>query len=171
SKSKGDLMLGYSSQPVSAPAPTGVAGRVSTVVIPAVAPYFEAQGDDKFQHFESNPIKRVIGADAVSTFSVDVDTASYSFARRLINEGRLPPKDAVRIEEMVNYFDYAWPKPESRKTPFAATIAVSDSPWTKGKKLVHIGIKGYDIDRNEVPDANLVFLIDVSGSMNSPDKL
>jgi Ca-activated chloride channel family protein len=137
----------------------------------AQPPYFEADGDDKFQHFEVNPIKRVIGEDAVSTFSVDVDTASYSFARRMINEGHLPQKDAVRVEEMINYFDYAWPKPESRKTPFAATIAVSDSPWTKGKKLVHIGIKGYDIDRNEVPDANLVFLMDVSGSMNSPDKL
>jgi Ca-activated chloride channel family protein len=134
-------------------------------------PPFEAEGDDKFQHFEVNPIKRVIGEDAVSTFSVDVDTASYSFARRMINEGHLPQKDAVRVEEMINYFDYAWPKPESRKTPFAATVAVSDSPWTKGKKLVHIGIKGYDIDRNEVPDANLVFLMDVSGSMNSPDKL
>jgi Ca-activated chloride channel homolog len=107
----------------------------------------------------------------VSTFSVDVDTASYSFARRMINEGRLPQKDAVRVEEMINYFDYAWPKPESRKTPFAATIAVSDSPWAMGKKLVHIGIKGYDVARDEVPDANLVFLIDVSGSMDSPDKL
>jgi Ca-activated chloride channel homolog len=138
---------------------------------PAPPGHFEAEGDDKFEHFDANPIKRVAGDDAVSTFSVDVDTASYSFARRMINAGRLPQKDAVRVEEMINYFDYAWPKPESRKVPFAATIAVSDSPWAKGKKLVHIGIKGYDIDRNEVPDANLVFLIDVSGSMDSPDKL
>ena len=171
-KTKGDLTRAQANQPVLAARTAGALGFTNTVVIPpATAPYFEAEGDDKFQHFEVNPIKRVIGEDAVSTFSVDVDTASYSFARRMINEGRLPQKDAVRVEEMINYFDYAWPKPESRKTPFAATISVSDSPWTKGKKLVHIGIKGYDIDRNEVPDANLVFLMDVSGSMNSPDKL
>ncbi|HTU65193.1 MAG TPA: von Willebrand factor type A domain-containing protein [Steroidobacteraceae bacterium] len=136
----------------------------------APKPGFEAEGDDKFQHFEVNPIKAV-AAEPVSTFSVDVDTASYSFARRMINEGRLPQKDAVRVEEMVNYFGYSWPQPESRKVPFKATIAVSDSPWTKGKKLVHIGIKGYDIDRDETPDSNLVFLMDVSGSMDSPDKL
>jgi Ca-activated chloride channel family protein len=136
----------------------------------AGAPPFEAEGDDRFQHFEINPIKRV-NEEPVSTFSVDVDTVSYSFARRMINEGRLPQKDAVRIEEMVNYFDYAWPKPESRQQPFAATIAVSDSPWSKGKKLVHIGIKGYEMDREATPDANLVLLLDVSGSMNSPDKL
>jgi Ca-activated chloride channel homolog len=131
---------------------------------------FEAEGDDKFQHFEINPIRHVSEAP-VSTFSVDVDTASYSFARRMINDGRLPQKDAVRVEEMVNYFDYAWPKPESRKTPFAATVVVSDSPWNKGKKLVHVGIKGYEMNREDAPDANLVFLMDVSGSMNSPDKL
>jgi Ca-activated chloride channel family protein len=167
-KATGIPTRGQANQPVLAAKLSG--GLVFVAPQPA-SPYFEAKGDDKFQHFEVNPIKRVIGEDAVSTFSVDVDTASYSFARRMINEGRLPQKDAVRVEEMINYFDYAWPKPDSRKTPFAATIAVSDSPWTKGKKLVHIGIKGYDIDRNEVPDANLVFLMDVSGSMNSPDKL
>ena len=141
------------------------------VVLPAPgAPAFEAEGDDKFQHFEINSIKHV-SEEPVSTFSVDVDTASYSFARRMINAGRLPQKDAVRVEEMVNYFDYAWPKPETRKTPFAATVAVSDSPWNKGKKLVHVGIKGYEMNREDAPDANLVFLMDVSGSMNSPDKL
>ncbi len=167
-----NLRLGARAPDARAKLASGFAqGGLANIPPPVIEPYFEASGDDKFQHFEINPIKRVIGADAVSTFSVDVDTASYSFARRMINEGRLPQKDAVRVEEMLNYFDYAWPKPESRKTPFAATIAVSDSPWTKGKKLVHIGIKGYDIDRNEAPDANLVFLIDVSGSMNSPDKL
>jgi Ca-activated chloride channel homolog len=152
-------------------APGRVIVTKSAPAAPGISlPYFEAAGDDRFEHFEVNPIRRV-SEEPWSTFSVDVDTASYSFARRLINEGRLPPKDAVRVEEMINYFDYAWPKPESRKTPFAATVAVGDSPWAKGRKLVHIGIKGYDIDRGDVPDANLVFLIDVSGSMNSPDKL
>jgi Ca-activated chloride channel homolog len=145
-------------------------GLVRTAPEQASPPYFEAEGDDRFQHFELNPIRRV-SEEPVSTFSVDVDTASYSFARRMIKEGRLPQKDAVRVEEMINYFDYAWPKPGSRATPFAATVMVGDSPWAKGKKLVHIGIKGYDIDRDSAPDSNLVFLMDVSGSMNSPDKL
>jgi Ca-activated chloride channel family protein len=144
--------------------------RVVIIPKPADAP-FEAEGDDKFRHFDNNPIRQVTWEDRLSTFSVDVDTASYSFARRMINEGRLPQKDAVRVEEMINYFDYAWPAPEKRKVPFEPTIAVGDSPWNKGKKLVHIGIKGYEMARGEAPDANLVLLLDVSGSMNSPDKL
>ncbi len=72
---------------------------------------------------------------------------------------------------MINYFDYAWPKPESSEVPFEPTVVVSDSPWGKGRKLVHIGIKGYEVERSAAPDVNLVLLLDVSGSMNSPDKL
>ena len=128
------------------------------------------EGNDKFRHFEINPVKRV-AQDPVSTFSVDVDTASYAFVRRALNAGSLPPQDSVRVEEMINYFDYAWPLPDSRKEPFEPTIVVGDSPWAKGKKLVHVAIKGYEIPRDEAPDANLVLLLDVSGSMNSPDKL
>jgi Ca-activated chloride channel family protein len=79
--------------------------------------------------------------------------------------------DAVRVEEMINYFDYAWPTSDSRDEPFKPTITVSDSPWAEGKKLLHIGIKGYEIDAAGKPRSNLVFLLDVSGSMNSPDKL
>jgi Ca-activated chloride channel family protein len=82
----------------------------------------------------------------------------------------LPQKDAVRVEEMINYFDYQYPAPESKKQPFKTTVSVMDSPWTQGNKLVHIGIRGYDI-KGERPDSNLVLLLDVSGSMNSPDKL
>ena len=129
-----------------------------------------SEGRDKFQHFELNPVKRV-SADPVSTFSVDVDTASYSFVRRQLNENVLPQVDAVRAEEMINYFDYAWPAATSAKTPFKPTVVVSDSPWGKGRKLVHIGIKGYEIPSGNAPGANLVMLIDVSGSMDSPDKL
>jgi Ca-activated chloride channel family protein len=125
---------------------------------------------DRFQHFEVNPVQLVANAP-VSTFSVDVDTASYSFVRAQLNEGRLPQKDSVRVEEMINYFDYAWPAAESRRAPFKPTIVVSDSPWNKGRKLVHIGIKGYEMDREDSPDANLVLLLDVSGSMNYPNKL
>src|SRR6185369_15464364 len=79
--------------------------------------------------------------------------------------------DAVRVEEMVNYFDYSWPIPTSRERPFDPMVAVSDSPWGKGRKLVHIGIKGYEVPATRRPDVNLVLLLDVSGSMNSPDKL
>jgi Ca-activated chloride channel homolog len=125
---------------------------------------------DRFAHFETNPVKRVAD-EPVSTFSVDVDTAAYSFVRRQLNAGTLPDADAVRVEEMINYFDYAWPLPESREQPFRPTITVSDSPWGAGRKLVHIGIRGYELPRRQQPDVNLVLLVDVSGSMNSPDKL
>lgn len=128
------------------------------------------QGRDKFQHFETNPVKRVAD-DPVSTFSVDVDTAAYSFVRRKLNEGLLPQMDAVRVEEMINYFDYAWPAASSRDVPFKPTITVSDSPWGEGKKLIHIGIKGYSLPVSQRPAVNLVLLLDVSGSMDSPDKL
>ncbi|HEU4779651.1 MAG TPA: VWA domain-containing protein [Steroidobacteraceae bacterium] len=128
------------------------------------------EGRDKFEKFDANPVRQV-SDEPVSTFSADVDTASYSFVRRQLNFGRLPQKDSVRVEEMVNYFDYAWPAANSAKTPFKPTVVVSDSPWGKGRKLIHIGIKGYEIERNQAPDTNLVLLIDVSGSMSSPDKL
>jgi Ca-activated chloride channel family protein len=128
------------------------------------------EGRDQFEKFEVNPVKQVAEAP-VSTFSADVDTASYSFVRRQLNGGRLPQKDSVRVEEMINYFDYAWPAATSAKAPFKPTVVVSDSPWGKGRKLVHIGIKGYEIPQDNAPGANLVLLLDVSGSMDSPDKL
>jgi Ca-activated chloride channel family protein len=134
------------------------------------AGYYQDEGRDQFEHFDSNPVRRV-AEHPVSTFSADVDTASYSFVRAELSDGALPQKDAVRVEEMINYFDYAWPAASSRRAPFEPTVVVSDSPWNEGRKLVHIGIKGYEVDRDEAPDANLVLLLDVSGSMNSPDKL
>jgi Ca-activated chloride channel homolog len=141
---------------------------------PAVAgaplPSPASKGRDKFQHFEVNPVKRVAD-EPVSTFSADVDTVSYSFVRRQLNEGVLPQVDAVRAEEMINYFDYGWPTSESRDQPFRPTVTVSDSPWGQGKKLIHIGIKGYELPVRQQPDINLVMLLDVSGSMDQPDKL
>jgi secreted protein with Ig-like and vWFA domain len=128
------------------------------------------EGGDRFEHFETNAVKRVAD-EPESTFSIDVDTVSYSFARRVLNEGRLPAMDAVRVEEMINYFDYAWPAPTSRREPLRPTVTVSDSPWGSGKKLVHIGIKGYELPVRGKPDANLVFLLDVSGSMAPNDRL
>jgi Ca-activated chloride channel family protein len=131
---------------------------------------YQEQGRDKFEVVEVNAIK-LVAEEPVSTFSIDVDTASYSFARRQLNQGILPQKNAVRIEEMVNYFDYDYPLAESRSQPFKPSIVVQPSPWNTGKKLVHIGIKGYDIPRDQQPRSNLVLLLDVSGSMNSQDKL
>ena len=125
---------------------------------------------DRFEAVEENTVKQA-SVDPVSTFSIDVDTASYSFSRRMINEGRLPTPDAVRLEEWVNYFDYDYTAPASPDTPFSTGVTVVESPWTAGNKLVHIGIKGYQVDASSRPRANLVFLLDVSGSMGAPDKL
>ena len=130
----------------------------------------QAQDRDRFAATAVSP-RKVTREAPVSTFSVDVDTASYSYVRRLLNAGRLPPADAVRVEEMVNYFDYRYLPPASAEEPFSTHVQVIDSPWTAGNKLLHIGIKGYEIDQSQRPDSNLVFLLDVSGSMDSPDKL
>ena len=135
-----------------------------------VPPQYESVGRDQFQSVQENEIKRVAEAP-VSTFSSDVDTASYSFMRRMLNRGVLPQKNAIRIEELINYFDYAYPLPETREKPFQPTVTVTDSPWKKGNKLIHIGVKGYDIEPAEKPRSNLVFLLDVSGSMRAADKL
>ncbi len=130
----------------------------------------EYKDRDVFDAPKINPIKQV-ATDPVSTFSIDVDTASYSFVRRALNSGHLPPKEAVRVEEMINYFPYAYPAPESADVPFKPTVTVMPAPWKPTDKLVHIAIKGYDLKRAERPRANLVFLLDVSGSMESEDRL
>ncbi|MBN7796334.1 vWA domain-containing protein [Parahaliea mediterranea] len=143
--------------------------RQQMVADDTTSPYYQDQGRDRFETTDANPIKRVSEAP-VSTFSIDVDTAAYSFVRRQLNQGVLPQKAAVRVEEMVNYFPYAYPLPADRGTPFNTDIAVIDAPWKAGNKLVRIGIQGYELSGPQ-PRANLVFLLDVSGSMNSPDKL
>ncbi|MBX2867572.1 MAG: VWA domain-containing protein [Acidiferrobacterales bacterium] len=111
-------------------------------------------------------------AEPVSTFSVDVDTAAYSNIRRmLLQEGRLPPRDAVRIEELVNYFQYDYPDAKSVEVPFSVSTEVAPAPWNPGKHLLQIGLEGYQPESDQRPDANLVFLIDVSGSMQDKNKL
>lgn len=132
-------------------------------------PAFKDEGRDRFEATTSNPIKKV-STEPVSTFSIDVDTSSYSFVRRQLNEGVLPQKAAVRLEEMVNYFPYDYAPPANAERPFSTKVTVIDSPWKTGNKLVHIGIKGYELQGSQ-PKSNLVFLLDVSGSMDSPDKL
>jgi Ca-activated chloride channel family protein len=127
-------------------------------------------GRDKFEKIETNPVK-LVSEEAVSTFSIDVDTASYAFVRRALNGGMLPQKNAVRIEEMINYFDYDYELPGDKSRPFRPTVAVYPTPWNPDTKLLHIGITGHDIVPEKKPASNLVFLLDVSGSMDSPDKL
>lgn len=109
-------------------------------------------------------------SDPLSTFSIDVDTASYSNIRRMINNGRDIPADAVRIEEMINYFDYSYPEPKDGE-PFSVSTEITDCPWNADTKLMRIGLKSMDIDLSQRAPMNLVFLIDVSGSMKSEDKL
>jgi len=108
--------------------------------------------------------------EPLSTFSIDVDRASYSNIRRFINNGQRPPVDAVRVEELVNYFDYDYPQPHGEH-PFSISAEISDAPWNPKHKLVQIGIQGKTIPTANLPPSNLVFLIDVSGSMNQPNKL
>lgn len=125
---------------------------------------------DVYEETAPNPI-HAVSTDPVSTFSIDVDTASYANTRRFIESGQLPPADAVRVEELINYFDYAYAPPIDSEVPFATSVSVVPSPWNQATQLVHIGIQGYDLVEEDRPAANLTFLVDVSGSMNSPDKL
>lgn len=111
-----------------------------------------------------------VAQQPVTTFSVDVDRAAYSNVRRFLNNGQMPPEDAVRIEEMINYFDYDYPQP-SKEHPIAITTETTGSPWNPGLKLVHVGLQAKTISTENLPASNLVFLIDVSGSMSDANKL
>lgn len=158
--------------PAEAPAPTGGTqptggglARRSTISDAEPGRY----NTEEYKAIEEHPFLRVSNSP-LSTFSIDVDTASYSNVRRFINEGQLPPPDAVRIEELINYFTYDYPQPEGNR-PFSITTEVSQSPWNQKHKLVHIGLQGKRLSTEELPPNNLVFLLDVSGSMNDPNKL
>lgn len=153
-----------------APQGLGYGGIIAPSPMPEPMPYVQHdEGRDKFSDIKTNATK-VVAEDPVSTFSIDVDTASYSFVRSALNNNQLPQKDAVRVEEMVNYFPYDYAQPTSKDVPFKANVSVMDTPWNKGTKLMHVGIKGYDLQQ-EKPHANLVFLLDTSGSMMEPNKL
>ena len=125
---------------------------------------------ENYHHFENQSVQSVLN-NPVSTFSIDVDTGSYSNVRRMLNQGQIPRKDAVRVEEMINYFSYNYPTPEDQNQPFLSHTEIAPSPWNPEAHLLHIGIKGYEKQLTQRPAANLVFLLDVSGSMNSADKL
>ncbi|TGT75445.1 VWA domain-containing protein [bacterium M00.F.Ca.ET.159.01.1.1] len=158
----------------SAEAPAGAVADSKLMVQPAPMPADQMQPQeenrDRVETFKTNPVHET-AQDPVSTFSIDVDTASYSFVRRSLKEGSLPQADTVRVEEMINYFPYDWKGPDSAATPFNSTVTVMPTPWNEHTKLMHVAIKGFDVKPAEQPKANLVFLIDVSGSMDEPDKL
>jgi Ca-activated chloride channel family protein len=146
-------------------------GRPYVVIDEAPADAADARVDptgvERYERNDENPFEDA-SVRPISTFSIDVDTASYANARRFLARGSLPPRDAVRIEEMINYFDYDY-RPPTSDDPFAVNVEVADCPWRTEHRLVRIGLKGREVgDRGP---ANLVFLIDVSGSMSSPDKL
>ena len=134
-----------------------------------VAPQPIAEDRETYGRIEGNPV-RLAAEHPVSTFSIDVDTGSYSNVRRLLKEGRLPPSDAVRVEEMVNYFDYAYAPPTDTSTPFAVATEIAPAPWNAKAQLLRIGIQGWKPQGPRVA-SNLVFLVDVSGSMEEPNKL
>jgi Ca-activated chloride channel homolog len=184
-----DLTLSSSAQPVSTRSDVEVsrslrmesAGAVFGEGGLAIGSYNYAPGDyaqwqapsvagEKYADFKTNPVK-LVSVEPVSTFSIDVDTASYANVRRFLTQGILPPIDAVRTEELINYFDYGYALPDSKEQPFRADVALFDSPWDSGSQILRVGIQGYDIPAATRPPANLVFLVDTSGSMNEPDKL
>ncbi|MFL6283321.1 MAG: vWA domain-containing protein [Pyrinomonadaceae bacterium] len=135
----------------------------------SVAKEEERGAGERYAQIDENPFLEAARAP-LSTFSIDVDTASYSNTRRFIHDGQLPPRDAVRIEELVNYFSYDYPQP-SGDSPFSVRAEVADCPWNTQHRLVQIGLQGKRISTEEMPPANLVFLVDVSGSMDEPHKL
>lgn len=124
---------------------------------------------ESYKKYPENDFKAV-SLNPLSTLSVDVDRASYSNVRRFINQGQKPPTDAVRVEEMINYFNYEYPQPQG-KDPIAIVTEITNCPWQPQHKLVHIGMQARKIDTKDLPPSNLVFLLDVSGSMSNPNKL
>jgi Ca-activated chloride channel homolog len=138
-------------------------GRVDSVLAPQ-------DNTEAFSDAPQNPLK-VTAEEPVSTFSIDVDTASYAVIRSSLMGGMLPPVEAVRIEELVNYFPYAYPAPDAEDAPFRSTVTVMPTPWNPGTQLVHIGLQGQLPALVDRPPLNLVFLIDTSGSMDEPNKL
>ena len=158
----------------SAPAPTPSAkmaadGIALGGIVPEPMPSVESSNTEAFANAETSPL-HITTETPVSTFSIDVDTASYAVIRDSLTNGQLPPSDAVRVEEMINYFPYDYPTPDA-DVAFQPTVSITQTPWNVDTQLVQIGIQGAVPDADNRPPLNLVFLIDTSGSMNRPDKL
>jgi len=156
--------------PAPPPPPVGMVYGGGTYTQMAPQPMPGDVNRERYPDVEINGVK-LVAQEPVSTFSIDVDTASYSNVRRMLNAGHLPPKDAVRIEELINYFDYGYELPKSKGQPFETTVKIVPSPWSEGRQLIHVAVQGYDIKRDARPPLNLTLLIDVSGSMSDQNKL
>ncbi|MFN4151730.1 MAG: vWA domain-containing protein, partial [Candidatus Sericytochromatia bacterium] len=166
-KSKVNFGLAKRAMPMKPNQP--ISGNV--IKEPTVPPIQQDQefNTEEYDRIYENPFLEVL-KNPLSTFSIDVDTASYANLRRFIKSNSVPPKDAVRIEEMINYFSYNYPQPEG-KDPFSINVNISDCPWKAENKLLHIGLQGKKIDVSKLPPSNIVFLIDTSGSMSDENKL
>jgi Ca-activated chloride channel family protein len=167
--------------PPPPPAAPSIAGKAAMAPMPrqerlsrAFVPPVMIAKDPGTERYAGKDVSAVhiAKSEPVSTFSVDVDTGAYANARRFLGLGQLPPRDAVRSEELINYFRYDYAAPTTRDTPFTVTTDVAVTPWNPATRLMRIGLRGYDLPtQGSRPPANLVFLVDVSGSMSSEDKL
>ena len=155
----GGMVLRQQSSDMTTGYELGIGARIAT----------EESGDE-FTAFEEQRLK-IAAEEPVSTFSIDVDTASYSYVRRMLEDGYVPERDAVRIEELINYFPYNYPAAPSAEQPFQPTVKVFPTPWNASTQIMSIGIRGYEPPAEAIAPSNLVFLIDTSGSMEDPDKL
>ncbi|MEJ2904587.1 von Willebrand factor type A domain-containing protein [Pedobacter panaciterrae] len=167
---KEEVIVGYGQKAMAAPGLRGavhIRGISQSTVVMNSLPVTESS--ESYASINENRFRDAI-KNPLSTFSIDVDAASYTNIRRFINNGALPPADAVRIEEMVNYFDYDYPQPKG-KDPINIVTEIADAPWNTMHKLVKIGLQGRKISTEKLPASNLVFLIDVSGSMAQANKL
>jgi Ca-activated chloride channel family protein len=167
--------LQMSGRPAPPPAPTAPEAKRQPMAMRYLAEEVELEpqptvhNTEAYDHIRDNPFV-LVATDPLSTFSIDVDTASYANVRRFLTQGQLPPPDAVRIEELINYFTYEYPAPSTDR-PFSVNVEVAAAPWALKHRLVRVGLKGREIAFEDRRPSNLVFLLDVSGSMNSPLKL
>ncbi len=169
-RERSQMRRGRLRMPPSVPFAPSVAVRANLDERPAMpAPVPSRSSTEAYRYQEENPFRKVV-REPLSTFGIDVDTASYSNVRRFLRQGSLPPRDAVRIEEMVNYFSYAYGAP-SGEDPVAVLMELARAPWMQEHLLLRVGIQSEAIDPAERPPGNLVFLLDVSGSMRPADKL
>ena len=154
-------------------------GEINYVAAPTFAPSqprFDMpprppeQSAENYQQHKTNPVF-MTQSNPVSTFSIDVDTASYSNVRRMLNLGQWPHQGSVRVEEMINYFDYQYQGPTNKDIPFSVHTEIAPSPWANNTQLLKIGLQGYEVEQSQLPPLNLVFLVDVSGSMRDSNKL
>jgi len=170
-QAKAAMATGHAYAPASPPPPPAPVMRQEyRIASVAMVPQASPANTEKYADRDDNPIRRTLD-EPVSTFSVDVDTGGYSNVRRMLREGQRPPADAVRAEEFINYFRHGHAGPADRSRPFAVTTELAPAPWNAKRQLLMVGIKGYDVPKATLPPSNLVFLLDTSGSMESPDKL